>query len=34
MKRKIACALLMMGLLATPAFALSDAYKGNIYEDE
>jgi len=32
MKRKIACALLMMGLLATPAFALSDAYKGNIYE--
>lgn len=32
MKRKIACALLMMGLLTTPAFALSDAYKGNIYD--
>ena len=31
MKRKIACALLMMGLLTTPAFALSDAYKGNVY---
>ncbi|HNV57750.1 MAG TPA: redoxin domain-containing protein [Smithellaceae bacterium] len=32
MKRKMVCALLMMVLLATPAFALSDAYKGNIYE--
>ncbi len=32
MKRKIVCALLMMVLLATPAFALSDAYKGNVYE--
>ena len=32
MKRKIACALLLMGLLTTPAFALSDAYKGNIYD--
>ena len=32
MKRKIACVLLIMGLSAAPAFALSDAYKGNIYD--
>jgi len=31
MKRKMACALWIIVLLATPAFALSDAYKGNVY---
>ena len=31
MKRRIACALLFAALLAAPAFALSDSYKGNVY---
>ena len=31
MKRKIACALLFAALFAAPAFALSDAYKGNVF---
>ncbi|HPC86092.1 MAG TPA: redoxin domain-containing protein [Smithellaceae bacterium] len=31
MKRKIAGALLILGLFAAPAFALSDAYKENIF---
>lgn len=31
MKKKMACALWIIVLLATPAFALSDAYKGNVY---
>lgn len=32
MKRKMVCALLIAHLLATPAFALSDAYRENIYD--